>query len=172
MIYDDYALNPESFEDMAREYQSNRRQVLGLKVKITEVDPNDVKQLFAKLEYLRVLTQSLKNHTSNADAQKVLDDVLVDIVEQTKRLSEILKPVAMIYQTDEVDLKIFCNNLKLAINTTGDIVKLLVKIKDDDESFELSLKLTNSINEFVDINNQLVSLFGECRYRVFGIYKK
>ena len=170
--YDDFALSPENFEEMAREYKCNQHQVLGLQVKAFEIDQNDVKMLFEKFEYLRVLVKSLKNHTSNVDVQRVIDDVLIDIADQTKTLSESLKPVAMTFQNNEEDLKIFCNNLKLAINTTGDIVKLLVRIKDQDESFALSPSLTKSVSEFVDINNQLVSLFGECRYRGFGVYKK
>lgn len=171
-MYDDYAMSPENFEIMAKEYNINQNKVLSLKTKACEINQDDVKLLFNKIEYLRVLVDNLKNHTSNIDILKVLDDVAIDIQDQTKQLSEVLGRIVKGFDNQDDEIKIFCNNLKLAINTAGDIIKLLVKIKDEDETFELSPKLTNNINEFVDINNQLVSLFGECRYRGFAIYRK
>lgn len=169
-LYDDYAMNPENFEVMAKEYKSQESRVVGLGANVCKIDSNDIKSVFEKIEYLKVLISNLKNHTSNVDALKVLDDISLDVSMQSKNLSNLFGQFVQSENEKEEDIKIFCNNLKLAINTTGEIVKILVKIKDADETFELSQNLTNSINNFIDMNNQLVSLFGECRYRAFGTF--
>ena len=107
----------------------------------------------------------LKKRTSNADILLVLDELSITLQEQTKKLTELFDGLTVSQNNDEEEYKMFCNNLKIAINTTSDIVKLLIEIKDDEKTpSEAKLSLTESINTFLDINNKLVSLFGECRY--------
>lgn len=178
--YDDFALCPEKFEDMAKEYIANQGRINSLSAKIgggeraakSEIERDDIDLLFKKIEYLRVLVSDLKMRTSNPDALAVLDNVSSDILEQNKNLSILLNAGAMAFDHEDEQMDMFCNNLKVAINTASDIVKLLIKIKDDDETFQLSPALTESINSFLEINNQLVSLFGECRYRGFSLFRK
>ena len=162
--YDDFALNPQNFEIMAKEY-TNKIQASAFKVRADDANQEAEKKLFANLEYLRVLIYDLKKHTSNKDILLVLDEIKSSVEEKTAVLKTMFKEGISTMDTDDFHLEMFCNNLKLAIQTTGEIVKILVQIKDDDKTkAEAKLSLTDIINEFIDINNNLVSLFGECRY--------
>lgn len=171
-VYDDYAICPDKFEEMAKEFVANQSKISGLCAKISdlqvvkksEISKDDVDMLFKKIEYLRVLLADLKNRSTNSDVLLVLDSIAEEIKQQTESLSKLLNVGISALEQNEVRGDMFCNNLKLSINTAGDIVKLLIKIKDDDQTFELSPALTEAINIFLQINNQLVSLFGECRY--------
>ncbi len=170
-VYDDYALSPENFEVMAKEYKAKESNILSLKTKVSEIDRIDVDSLFNKIEYLRVLVNDLKTRTTNSDVIVVLNQISDDIATETQNLSQTLDGGTIALENETMPIDMFCNNLKIAINTTGDILKLLIKIKDDDETFELSPVLTSSTNTFLEINNQLVSLFGECKYRSFRLFK-
>lgn len=162
--YDDFAVNLNSFETMAKEYNAQIQSKM-LKVDIKQVNLKLAKSLFNKIEYLRVLVNDLKQRTSNSEILIVLDDVLKQIENQNQILSTLFEQGIEAQTQSEDSFKMFCNNLKLSISTTSDIIKLLIEIKDDEEtSFEAKSKLTEVINSFLDINNNLVSLFGECRY--------
>lgn len=164
MIYDDFALSPQNFEVMAKEYALQKQSGV-FSVNKQDINKEDVKSLFSKLEYLRVLLVDLKTRTSNADIIIVLDELSKTLQEQNQKLTELFDGATWIQTDDEENYKMFCNNLKIAINTTSDIIKLLINIKDDEQTpSEVKLSLTNSINVFLDFNNKLVSLFGECRY--------
>lgn len=164
MIYDDFALSPQNFEVMAKEYALQKQSGV-FSVNKQDISKEDVKSLFSKLEYLRVLLVDLKTRTSNADIIIVLDELSKTLQEQNQKLTELFDGATWIQTDDEENYKMFCNNLKIAINTTSDIIKLLINIKDDEQTpSEVKLSLTNSINVFLDFNNKLVSLFGECRY--------
>ena len=167
--YDDYAVSPQNFEAMAKEYnkciQSNMLNIKHVADVSTQFDENAIKSLFNKIEYLRVLINDLKNQTKNQDILTVLSQITDDIQSQINLLSDAFKTNFVAKQDNEDEFKMFCNKLKLAINTTSDIVKLLIGIKDDENTIsDIKLILTSSINGFLDINNELVSLFGECRY--------
>lgn len=163
-IYNDFAINPQNFEAMAKEYSLQKQSSI-FSINKQDVDEKEIKSLTAKLEYLRVLLGDLKKRTSNADILLVLDELSITLQEQTKKLTELFDGLTVSQNNDEEEYKMFCNNLKIAINTTSDIVKLLIEIKDDEKTpSEAKLSLTESINAFLDINNKLVSLFGECRY--------
>lgn len=172
-IYDDYAVSPSNFEKMAKEYslQSNGK-ILSLKAKQCEISQDDVDALFAKIEYLRVLVGNLKNRTNNTDVLLVLNNISSEIATNVTNLSGVLNGGVKTFEREDQNYEIFCNNLKLSINTTGDIIKLLIKIKDDDVTFQFAPKLTDATDSFIDINNQLVSLFGDCRYRNFSLFSK
>ena len=152
---------------MAKEYSLIQKSQI-LKTKKCEIDPDDISLLFAKIEYLKVLTNDLKNRTKNVSILQVLNEISAKIEQNNDNLTEILEKNVKT-ESIESEAKMFCNNLKLAINTTGDILKLLVKIKNDDETFELSPALTEVINSFIEINNQYVSLFGECQYLKYNL---
>lgn len=163
-IYNDFAINPQNFEAMAKEYSLQKQSSI-FSINKQDVDEKEIKSLMAKLEYLRVLLGDLKKRTSNADILLVLDELSITLQEQTKKLTELFDGLTVSQNNDEEEYKMFCNNLKIAINTTSDIVKLLIEIKDNEKTpSEAKLSLTESINTFLDINNKLVSLFGECRY--------
>ena len=164
MIYDDFALSPQNFEVMAKEYALQKQSGV-FSVNKQDINKEDVKSLFSKLEYLRVLLVDLKTRASNADIIIVLDELSKTLQEQNQKLTELFDGATWIQTDDEENYKMFCNNLKIAISTTSDIIKLLINIKDDEQTpSEVKLSLTNSINVFLDFNNKLVSLFGECRY--------
>ena len=163
-IYNDFAISPQNFEAMAKEYSLQKQSSI-FSANKQDVSKEDIKSLFSKLEYLKVLIVDLQKRTSNADILLVLDDLSKVLKEQNQKLSNILDSQTSIQTESEENFKMFCNNLKIAINTTSDIVKLLIKIKDDEQTTgDAKLSLTDSINIFLDINNKLVSLFGECRY--------
>lgn len=163
-IYNDFAIGLQNFEAMAKEYALQKQSSI-FSINKQDVDEKEIKSLMAKLEYLRVLLGDLKNRTSNADILLVLDELSITLQEQTKKLTVLFDGLTVSQNNDEEEYKMFCNNLKIAINTTSDIVKLLIEIKDNEKTpSEAKLSLTESINTFLDINNKLVSLFGDCRY--------
>lgn len=162
--YDDFAVNLSNFETMAKEYNA-KIQSKALGVDSLNVDEKDIKNLFNKVEYLRVVVSNLKKHTTNSDILLVLDDVITRIVSQNNTLTEILSKDVIVESQSQDEFKMFCNNLKIAIGTSSEIVKILIDIKDSNNIVaEIKPELTESINSFLDINNSLVSLFGECRY--------
>lgn len=162
--YNDFAVNLSNFEAMAREYNS-KIQSKALKVTNQSVDMQTIKDLFTKIEYLRVVVNNLKNHTTNSDILLVLDEISIQIKNNNEMLLNILSKDIIVQSQSQDEFKMFCNNLKIAISTASDIVKILIVIKDSDNiSSDIKPKLTESINAFLDINNSLVSLFGECKY--------
>ena len=162
--YNDFAINPNIFDVMAKEYQVHT-QSKAQSVKVKDFDKKDISELFAKLEYLQTLIKALMANTQNADILLVLDDIQSSLQSQNNLLSELFDSNISTQGMQDEQFKMFCNNLKIAINTTSDIVKILIKIKDSEATdFDKKEKLTNIINSFLDINNNLVSLFGECRY--------
>ena len=165
--YDDFALDFSSFENMAKEYNA-QIQSNALKVEKKDVDEKQVNSLLSKIEYLKVLVSDLKRRTSNADILLVLDDISNNIKSQNQILTELFGQGTSIQSQEEDNFKMFCNNLKVAISTTSEIIKTLIEIKDNESvDADTKLKLTEVINCFLDINNSLVSLFGECRYLRF-----
>ena len=176
-IYDDFAVNPASFEVMAKEFCKQKN------LAVQSADDRDVsksgqkklymatldeqKQVKNKVEYLLVLVKDLKTRTSNNDVLIVLNNLQSEIENQQHILDDIFQ-ITSEQSSKKADINMFCNNLKIALNTTSDIVKLLIKLKDSDEtSFEQKQMLTESINAFLDINNNLVSLFVECQYLLY-----
>ena len=129
MIYDDFALSPQNFEVMAKEYALQKQSGV-FSVNKQDINKEDVKSLFSKLEYLRVLLVDLKTRTSNADIIIVLDELSKTLQEQNQKLTELFDGATWIQTDDEENYKMFCNNLKIAINTTSDIIKLLINIKN------------------------------------------
>ena len=162
--YDDFSIDLSNFEAMAKEYNAQIKSNV-LKVEQQDVNNENIKSLFNRIEYLKVVVNNLKSHTSNNDILVVLDDTYNKILEQNIFLNNILNGGIFVQNQSQDEFKMFCNNLKIAISTASDVVKVLVKIKDSDivES-DIKPKLTESVNVFLDINNSLVSLFGECRY--------
>ena len=171
-VYDDYAINPQSFEIMAKEFSRCQNSEIFSASKNKIVGHFDEEPLFKKLEYLKVLLQDLKTRTSNRDVLLVLEGVFEDVKNQTKTLQKLFENASMA-SFDKPNVDMFCNNLKLAINTTGEIVKLLISVKDNESvTYDAKLVLTDTIFDFLDINNSLVSLFGECRYLTFAKFPK
>ena len=172
--YDDFAISPASFEQMAKEFSKqknlaqslNKEEIFNSKQSFEKIETEYEKQLNDKIEYLLVLVKDLKTRTSNNNILLVLNNLQTEIQNQQKLLGEIFAKAEQCEA--KVKINMFCNNLKIALNTTSDIVKLLIKIKDlQNISYEQKEMLTESINVFLNINNNLVSLFGECRYLVY-----
>ena len=163
-FYDDFAFNPNNFEVMAKEYNKQMHSNV-LSVKKEDINEKLVRSLFNKIEYLRVLVNDLMQRTSNADIMIVLDDISSQISAQNNTLKSLFDDGISVQNQNEDNFIMFCNNLKIAINTTSDIIKILIEIKDDETTnANAKLTLTQVINSFLDINNSFVSLFGECRY--------
>ncbi len=174
-LYNDYAINPQSFEQMAKEYKNckNSPGLMSNTGLLADDSHNDrqaelVKQLLKQVEYLRVLTNDLKTRTKNQDIILVLGDIQNQIKLQSDIFANMFGASVQSFASDNVDIKMFCNNLKLATQSATQIVKLLVALKDlEQTTAQQKLSLTDSINQFLDINNKLVSLFGECRYLIY-----
>lgn len=164
-MYDDFAiLDKEKFDIVNREYQKQKScKILSVK----KLQPEETESLMQKIEYLQKLLQKLKANTKNSDTLLVLDGIIQDVQNQQDKINVLLGGAMAMGET-EPETVIFCNNLKLAIQTTGEIVKQLIEVKDSEQTAgEIKPDYTDIILSFIDINNKLVSLFGECRYRVF-----
>lgn len=165
--YDDFAtMNPQKFELAVKEYSSQKSgKILQT---LSQNNNSDILMVQKKVEYLQNLVIELKSDTSNADVLKVLEGLGSDIKVLRDKITALADSLVSVEESEEIVTARFCNNLKLAIQTCCEIVKLLVKIKDDEKtSGENKLFITEIISSVVDINNKLVSLFGECRYRYF-----
>lgn len=169
--YNDFALGTENFERMAKEYENKKTgEVLETKKDVKE--SQDFSSLQKQLDYLQNLLAEIKRHTTNSDVLLVLKEIEADVKKQIENINSLFKNNITSQSAEEPETVLFCNNLKLAIQTANDIIKNLVGIKDDEKtSGETKLALTSIINAFIEINNKLVSLFGECRYRTFSLFK-
>ena len=169
-MYDDFAvLRPEDFETVAKEYSN---QGIGKILSQNNCQQTNTEGIFKKIEYLQNLVEKLKTHTKNEDVLIVLDGIAEDLQSQRDKLRSLVSEEVWTYSSNEPHTVIFCNNLKLAIQTSSEIVKQLIDIKDSENTVgEIRPQFTEIINAFLDINNKLVSLFGECRYRTFRFRK-
>ena len=164
-MYDDFAiLEPNNFDKAIKEYQKfGRSSVLSTKA----MQPESQK-INDKINYLLGLVTKLKQHTTNQDKIFVLDEIY-KVVEEQQSAFNTLMVEGLLLAEEEPVTQIFCNNLKLAIQTTAEIVKLMIELKDNDlVAGEIKPQVTDIILQFLDVNNRLVSLFGECRYRGFA----
>ena len=168
--YNDFAINPENFEKMAKEFNLQKSNVLT--VKNSSISNEQKMELKRKLRELAFIVKNLAKYTNITAVVEVINNIDESIKKEYDNLLPIFEDVVEKESEDEQNYKMFCNGLKLSINIVAEIIKLLIEIKDSDDSFQYSTVLTNSINNFLDINNQLVSLFGECRYRTFGLFNK
>ena len=138
------------------------------------VNGNDYSaSIFEKIAYLWQLLFVLKKHNNNNDIILILNNIEKQIKEQIGVLKVIFEQSTQAMQTESVDTKIFCNNLKLSVSTCFEIINLLVKQQAENLNIDIDKKISVVIENFCDICQQYVSLFGECKYRVFvKRYKK
>ena len=164
-MYDDFAiLEPNHFDEAIREYQKTNKSSV-LSARAMQPEPEKIND---KINSLLGLVTKLKQHTTNADKIFVLDQIYKDIETQQSLFGALMVGSLMLAE-EEPPTQIFCNNLKLAIQTTAEIVKQMIELKDSDlVAGEIKPQVTDIILQFLDINNRLVSLFGECRYRGFA----
>lgn len=168
-MYDDFAvIDPEKFGVVANEYQKqNQRKTLSLKL---NKDNDILIRVNEKFETLQGITSKLLKHSRNQDVILVLNQIGEEIDLQKSSINKLIEQGITIQSKSMPDISIFCNNLKLAIQLCAEILKELIEVKDNDNtSGEAKLELTNIINAVIDINNKYVSLFGECRYRIFSL---
>lgn len=169
-MYDDFAvLEPEKFGMVAKEYnKKNGGKVLS--VKTVEHPEDELESIAKKFENLLFIVERLLGGTGNTDAIAVLNEIKQDIKTQQEIVIRLVEEGITVQSRELPDVARYCNNLKLALQVCGEIIKALVEVKDDDEtSGEAKLELTNVINTMIDVNNKIVSLFGECRYRTFSL---
>lgn len=169
-MYDDFAvLEPEKFGMVAKEYnKKNGGKVLS--VKTVERPEDELESIAKKFENLLFIVERLLGGTGNTDAIAVLNEIKQDIKNQQEIVIRLVEEGITVQSRELPDVARYCNNLKLALQVCGEIIKALVEVKDDDEtSGEAKLELTNVINTMIDVNNKIVSLFGECRYRTFSL---
>lgn len=122
------------------------------------------KEIFDKIAYLKSLLPILKQHNSNSDVRFVLNGIEKNIDEQVKLLHTVFETFAGIFSTEIIETKIFCNNLKLSIQTCLEIINLLSK---QNVKFGNNKIVEKILENFVDICQKYTSLFGECQYRIF-----
>lgn len=165
-MYDDFAiLNADKTELAIKEYN---RQVTSKTFSVKRLDTEE-ENVFTKIDYLIQLVKKLQNTTKNHDTAVVLQDILQNVQNQKDKLNVLLGSEVVAFGEKQPETVVFCNNLKLAIQTAGEIVQQLILLKDNLETLgELKPQYTQIILSFLNINNILVSLFGDCRYRVFG----
>ena len=165
-MYDDFAILDADKAGLANlEYN---RQGAGKILSVKSLQPDNYEGICQKINYLEQLFKKLKQYTKNQDTMLVLDNLSQDLQNQKDKLNVLLVSETVALGEAEPQTVIFCNNLKLAIQTTNEIVGLLIELKDSDQTAgEFRPQYTQIILSFLDINNILVSLFGECRYRVF-----
>ncbi|MGN1221827.1 MAG: hypothetical protein ACI4TT_01170 [Christensenellales bacterium] len=166
-MYDDFAILNEDKMNLAnQEYlMHGANKIFSAK----SLQPNEKENIMKKVEYLQNLIEKLKKNTNNEDTLLVLDDLSQSVANQKDKINVLFSEAMALAKEVEPNTVIFCNNLKLAIQTTNEIVKMLIETKDSEQTpGEIRPQYTEIIMAFLDINNKLVSLFGECRYRVFG----
>ena len=176
--YDDFAINPNMFETMAKEYKLQQKNILSLNVKTNQtdnaIDKESLLKLFDEIKQLQSLLYNLMSLTTNNDIKQVVNDIIAEVEIENQNLLNTFENlnISKTMASDEIEKKkIFCNLLKSVVNKTSEIIKLLVAIKDSDTLFQYSTILTFSTNQFLDINTKLVSLFGDCRYRTFSLFR-
>lgn len=167
-MYDDFAtMNEANCLCAERDYSAKKFDKICKTSQSMQIEKNQ-QDVLKKIEYLQSIVPKLKNHTTNQDVLLVLDEIDEQISTQKTALENFFEKLANFQQNQFENVQIFCNNLKLAIQTTNEIVELLIKIKDSDGTpGEIRPQITDVINGFLNINNKFVSLFGECRYRNF-----
>lgn len=167
VMYDDFAILDVDKMNLAN--QEYLKQGASKTFSAKSMQPNEQENIMKKVEYLQNLIEKLKKNTTNEDALLVLDDLSQSVANQKDKINVLFSETMAIAKEVEPNTIIFCNNLKLAIQTANEIVKMLIEIKDSEQTpGEIRPQYTEIIMSFLDINNKLVSLFGECKYRVFG----
>lgn len=164
-MYDDFAILDDDTGAASNEY----KKIMGGKIlSVKSQQTEDQTEVLQKVEYLSSLLQKLKNDTKNADTKIVLEKTEQNLQLQQQNLLQLFGGLTMALGEKQPETVMFCNNLKLAIQTSGEIVKSLIQIKDAETTAgEIRPQYTDIILAFLDVNNNLVSLFGDCRYRVF-----
>lgn len=166
-MYDDFAvIDPEKFGVVANEYQKQKQG----KILSINTNENSLLSVVQKFDTLQGITTKLLKHTVNQDTIFVLNQINEEINLQKSLLNKLIEQGITIQSKSMPDISVFCNNLKLAIQICAEILKELIAVKDaDNTTGEVKLEITNIINAVIDINNKYVSLFGECRYRIFSL---
>ena len=135
------------------------------KSKALAIDNYD-NEVLQKIEYLLKMLPVLKQHTTSTDVIYILDGIEKQIKEEKTKLQEIFVNYTKTQVAYDTDIQIFCNNLKLSIQTSLEILDLLYKqilVLDRDKQ----MVLNGVMNNFFEIIKKYVSLFGECEFRIF-----
>lgn len=163
--YNDWAIMGAENQQMAsKEYKKISKS------KAYSVDFEEKEEgVFEKIAYLKSLLPILKEHNKNVDVRQVIDEIEYEISIQAGKLHKIFHKDISALETNIPDTQIFCNNLKLSIQTCLEIIKILEEEKNKQDINEQKQKdIAHVLNEFLNITKKYVSLFGECKYRVFN----
>ena len=157
--FNDWQLMNEESQHMAKKEYSNftKSHIF------STTTPKYIPQLFEKIAYLKQLLKELKKHNRNEDIIYVLNDIQIDIDKQTEILKKNFDMQTNAFGIDKVETKIFCNNLKLSIQTVLEIIDLLA----NEQSILFQNENLSIIQSFLQICKKYVSLFGDCQYRLF-----
>lgn len=172
-MYDDFAvLGTEHYSAMAKEY-NNQQSGKILSVKKADESTQLLEDVSRKFYDLSFIVNRLLEITTNSDAIGVLNEIEHDINTQSEIIKGLIETGVSVQNNKQIDVERYCNNLKLALQVCGEIIKELISIKDrETTSGEAKFALTNVIGAMIDINNKIVSLFGECRYRNFSLRRR
>ena len=159
--YDDWLLIDEKNCSLASvEYDKmSKSQAESLAKNVEKQD------VFEKIAYLKSLVPILKNHAQNKDAVLVLQKIEHDLNRQIDDLKTVFGQKTLVLSTSVPDTKMFCNNLKLSVQTCLEITELLTDMVLQSSSQNHRQKLQQIAKNFFEIVQKYVSLFGECRYR-------
>ena len=139
----------------------------------TELEAHDVnkaiddKNLFDKISYLLSLIPVLEQHNKSQEIHIVLNDIEKEIKSQIEILQKFFNEQTKVYSNKLPDTKIFCNNLKLSIQTCLEITSVLASFGMECQNREQKEKMKTILDNFFEITKKYVSLFGECEYRVY-----
>ena len=127
----------------------------------------DDKNLFDKIAYLLSLIPVLRQHNKSQEIHNVLSNIKKRIKLQTEMVKKFFDESTKAYLNNLPDTKIFCNNLKLSIQTCLEITSILASFGMECQNREQKEKMKTILDDFFEITKKYVSLFGECEYRVY-----
>ena len=162
--YDDWAQMGGINQQLARrEYE---KMALSKAYGVEKIERKE--SVFEKIAYLKTLLPILKSHNRNVDVRRVVDEIESDVEIQTKELHKIFDKRISALEMSVPDTQIFCNNLKLSIQTCLEIIQILGHEKNK-QGYDTNCQkdITHVIENFFEITKKYVSLFGECKYRAF-----
>lgn len=173
MDYNDYAtLDINKFEQVAKEYKNsiNVYKSLNTEDRVSKILDETKKEygsnLKNKFNYLQDLVQNLKFHIKNENLNIVVQNLCSDIKDYIERYNKLYLENIIIYsEEDNQIVEQFCNNLKLSIQTSLEIIEGLTEVADLEQNSQIKNIINNLVTDMFSFAKKLVSLFGECKYR-------
>ena len=170
MEYNDYAtLDFDKFETVAKEYARsvNVFKTCSLENKnvISAIKTENNETLSQKLDYLNGLINNLKTNTRNQNLKNLIELLEFDVQNYSSRFKRIFGDDIHSLSEENLMAEMFCNNLKLAIQTSLEIEESLIFALQLEADQSVKDVIKSFIKEMFQFSKRLVSLFGDCKYR-------